>query len=264
MTLHLNQALKTEFEQCGLIKIPDLLPETAFSAAQQAVFNMAEQAGLRANNQWQFHHLPATTEPAAGSKLIKGVNKLSALKTLVTPELIQITEILAGESELVPMTALPQVLFTRPNATEWSVPHSIWHLDSPRLSDGESPGIQLFTFLTEVAPQGGGTLVITGSHRLLNDQGFIRSKDVKKRLKKAPYFADLMSKKSHLDRAQLTQFTGEVDGVEVNVVELTGKPGDVYLMDMRMLHTLSSNVLTEPRVMATQRFLSTSATTAFL
>jgi hypothetical protein len=47
---------------------------------------------------------------------------------------------------------------------------------------------------------------------------------------------------------------GRAGEAEIEVVELTGQPGDVWLMDMRVLHTVAPNVRSTPRVMLTQRF----------
>jgi len=52
--------------------------------------------------------------------------------------------------------------------------------------------------------------------------------------------------------------TGRVQGVDQEVVELVGEPGDVYLMDIRLLHTRCPNTLRRPRMMITQRFLLAS------
>lgn len=49
--------------------------------------------------------------------------------------------------------------------------------------------------------------------------------------------------------------TGSVDDVDVEIVEMTGEPGDVYLMNLRVLHTRWPNQSRELRVMLTQRFL---------
>ena len=46
-----------------------------------------------------------------------------------------------------------------------------------------------------------------------------------------------------------------VDGVDVEIVEMTGEPGDVYLMNLWVLHTRWPNQSREPRIMLTQRFL---------
>lgn len=45
------------------------------------------------------------------------------------------------------------------------------------------------------------------------------------------------------------------------MVELTGNPGDVFLTDLRLLHTLSPNTRRTPRIMATQRYLLESVRT---
>ena len=152
------------------------------------------------------------------------------------------------------MTDSPQLLFTLPNAESWTVPHSIWHLDLPRLPDSGLPGVQMFAFLDTVAPGGGGTLVVTGSHRLLNEGRRISSKQLKKRLKREPYFRDLMSR-GFADRHRFIRERSRLGDVELQVVELHGEPGDVFLMALRILHTLAPNAARVPRIMVTQRFL---------
>jgi hypothetical protein len=102
---------------------------------------------------------------------------------------------------------------------------------------------------------------VAGSHRLLNTGQLIRSKDVKKRLKRWPYFGRLMAKDTP-DRGRFVHEIGHAGDVEVQVVELTGKPGDVYLTDMRLLHTLAPNTARVPRIMVTQRFFPDSTRTA--
>ena len=41
----------------------------------------------------------------------------------------------------------------------------------------------------------------------------------------------------------------------LRVVEMTGAPGDVWLMDLRTFHSASPNAAEVPRVMVTQRFV---------
>ena len=38
-------------------------------------------------------------------------------------------------------------------------------------------------------------------------------------------------------------------------MELIGEPGDVYFIDLRLLHTGAPNAADRPRMMATDRFL---------
>ena len=46
-----------------------------------------------------------------------------------------------------------------------------------------------------------------------------------------------------------------VDGVRLELVELTGVPGDAYLTDLRVLHSGAPNASVRPRMMATYRFM---------
>jgi ectoine hydroxylase-related dioxygenase (phytanoyl-CoA dioxygenase family) len=124
----------------------------------------------------------------------------------------------------------------------------------PRLGGSSLPGVQMFSFLDTVAPGSGGTLVVTGSHRLLNDRGRIRSKKAKGLLKREPYFRDLL-KPGEGERKHFLEEPGHVGDIELRVVELCGDPGDVFLMDMRVLHTLAPNASRAPRLMVTQRFV---------
>ena len=48
---------------------------------------------------------------------------------------------------------------------------------------------------------------------------------------------------------------GEAHCVPIQVVELTGVLGDLWLMDLRALHTAAPNPSAAPRLMMTWRFL---------
>jgi ectoine hydroxylase-related dioxygenase (phytanoyl-CoA dioxygenase family) len=147
-----------------------------------------------------------------------------------------------------------QVLFSLPNAGPWRLPGGWpggWHSDSPRLADGSSPGVQAFSFLEPVGPQGGGTLVLVGSHRLLAGRGALKPKEINRLLRDEPYFHRLAAA-----GAQGEAFPkGACGDVGLEVIELTGQPGDVWITDMRVLHAASPNAAETPRVMVTDRFL---------
>jgi hypothetical protein len=77
-------------------------------------------------------------------------------------------------------------------------------------------------------------------------------------LRSEPFFADLLVADppagSLQDRADLLQRTGVVGNVQLQIVEMTGVPGDVWLMDLRMLQVGSPNASERPRVMLTFRY----------
>jgi hypothetical protein len=245
---------KEAFDSRGLIRLGGLLPAEKVDPAREAVLGPLGRQGVWRDGSWHLGELPPSTAPNAGANLVKGVKRSQKIRDLVTEEVRRIVADLLDERVTFPVTDFPQLLFTLPNAESWTVPHDIWHLDVPRLPDCGIPGVQMFTFLSTVAPGGGGTLVVTGSHRLLNESRRISSKQLKKRLKREPYFRDLMSKNLP-DRHRFIRECSSVGDVELQVVELHGEPGDVIFMDMRILHTLAPNATRVPRIMVTQRFL---------
>lgn len=55
------------------------------------------------------------------------------------------------------------------------------------------------------------------------------------------------------DRRRYLDEPAQDGDIELQVIELTGAPGDVWLMDLRVLHSLSPNATDQPRLMAAQR-----------
>jgi ectoine hydroxylase-related dioxygenase (phytanoyl-CoA dioxygenase family) len=164
-----------------------------------------------------------------------------------------INDLLDGRA-FSPLTESVSVLFTPPNAEHWTVPHQNWHIDVPCLPQYGTLGVQVFTFLDRVAPTGGGTLVVEGSHRLVNEGKRIHSQDVKKALKQEAYFRELMSGEAGV-RLHFLKEPALLNGVRLQVRELHGEPGDVYFTDLRLLHTLAPNATKSPRMMLTQRYI---------
>jgi hypothetical protein len=59
-------------------------------------------------------------------------------------------------------------LISFPTPGPWELPPYGWHSDHPATGDVARPSIvRMFGFVSDVGPQGGGTLVIEGSHELL-------------------------------------------------------------------------------------------------
>ena len=251
----ITQNQRATFQTRGLIHLPKFLPEDRIARGRDSIVRALEPQGLWQDGIWHLDQLSQPMVSKQASRLIKGVSKANTLRDVVTADVCEaITELVDGRS-VSPTLDRPQLLFTFPNATSWYVPHDVWHLDWPRLPNAGIPGVQMFTFLDTVEPGGGGTLVVTGSHRLLNTGEQIRSKDVKRRLKRDPYFHDLMSKDIILDRNRFISEPSCVGDVELQVVELYGQAGDVYLMDLRLLHTIAPNASRVPRMMLIQRFV---------
>lgn len=238
------------FRDRGVVKLPGLIPRRTLAPAQEMVYAKLAQAGALRQN-------AGNIEPAQLKQLRKACANAKAFQNLLTPAVLSVAQELVADATRA-MTPKMQLLYTPPNAATWHVPHNIWHLDTPRLGSEAPPGVQVFAFLDDVPPQGGGTLVVAGSHRLLNDHGFVSSKSVKRRLGRESFFRSLMDAHAP-DRECFLTRQGNVGGVPVQVVELHGEAGDVYFADLRLLHTLAPNATPRPRLMVTQRLLGESA-----
>jgi ectoine hydroxylase-related dioxygenase (phytanoyl-CoA dioxygenase family) len=121
--------------------------------------------------------------------------------------------------------------------------------------------LRMFGYLSPVAPRGGGTLIIAGSHRLAEPHLGKSSKDLRAALADtSPWFHDLWRPKAGEDRIDRYMIQDAVvDGVPVRVVELVGEPGDIVLWHPSLLHTIARNALDQPRFMLTHTVVRAAA-----
>jgi hypothetical protein len=165
-----------------------------------------------------------------------------------------ITEVLGeGWYELDPWGG-PLISFPTPGP--WKLPPSGWHSDLPARGGADRPtALRMFGFASDVGPQGGGTLVIEGSHELIRrmvaaspDLDAGKSAVVKRELRRRyPWF-----------NAPSLEPT-VIDGVTVRVRELTGEPGDVAYMLPWTLHNVNMNCTAQPRFMVTHTVFAKAA-----
>ena len=248
-----------QFSRRGVLRMDGLLSPSAVRRARDFVLRRMEQLGLWKDGAWRLDHRPRPQWPDSGLKTSKVVgNKHPQLEALVEePALRAVVDMLLGGRPFDrKMHPRPQLLFTLPNADAWVLPAG-WHADAPRLPSGEAPGVQLFACLDHVAPRGGATLAIAGSHRLLDDGRCIRAKDLRRELSREAFFRPLWGPQPvpWADDQPLPR--GMVGDVALEIMELTGAPGDAYLIDLRTLHSGAPNAADRPRMMITDRFIPT-------
>jgi hypothetical protein len=161
-----------------------------------------------------------------------------------------------------------RAIATFPMGGIWNVPghrdrqgSALWHWDSPvAWHRPEMSAVFVFSFIGEVAPGGGGTSILAGSHRLLKlwDADITegrRASDAqaqRARLWRAhPWLVALTGEApSPADRRKVFMEDGAtIEGISLRVVELTGEPGDMVLCHPTIVHTASSNCGTWPRLM---------------
>jgi hypothetical protein len=245
------------FDSTGLLCFEGLLSAEAVRQARRAVLQPLERLGLWREGAWRLDSTPRPRWPDTGLKTSKAIgNRRPELEALLDEPALAATAdaLLDGRAFDRTLYKRPQLLLTLPNADVWTLPTG-WHVDCPRLASGERPGVQVFAFLEAVGPHGGGTVAVAGSHRLLNHGRFIRVSDMRERLGRDAFFRRLYGQApgGGEDRSDLPG--GVVGDVPLQVVELTGEPGDAWFMDLRVLHAGAPNAAEHPRLMITHRFL---------
>ncbi len=143
-----------------------------------------------------------------------------------------------------------------PSAEKWCIPNRGWHIDANYASWlWPAFGVKTFALLGDVGPCGGGTLILSGSHRLVHKwfqtnppPPKAKSADMRQLLQSHPYVGDLHRAGKLEDRvSRFLNQTEEVDGIPLRVIEMTGAAGDVFVLHPLILHVAASNNATEPR-----------------
>lgn len=240
-----------EFDRLGVLRVPGLIARADADAMCARVWKALEhEFGVR-------RHDPRTWS----AQRITGMHMLGKSEKFAeigSPAVGAILDQLLGRGNWQAPDRWASLLVTFPESRErWELPYQTWHLDYPVAPQMRGLfAVRIFTVAAPLGTQGGGTLMAAGSHRLF--QGIaaregsrrLQSADAKKLLiREYPWFKALCSKDGKLDRVRrFMSAPSQVDGIDVRVVEMTGDPGDAYLMHPWMLHNLSPNCLQVPRI----------------
>jgi hypothetical protein len=253
---------RNEFELRGIVRLPgavDVQRVGELRARIQALVAERELAPT-GSGPWLGVY-PSLTAPVA---------KRHGFAELWGPTVLgTLDELLGAGRWHVPKCAGQILTLTSPQpAQPWRVPDKSWHLDyvAPGAA-AELPGAQPFLCIDRVGSRGGATLVAAGLPRLIDairrHQGPEwegRSADVRKAVvREVPWFRELCSVRPGEDRiARFVEKPTPFEGSELQVVELTGEPGDVWLMHPWMLHAPSANCSERPRMVLTERIRRTA------
>jgi hypothetical protein len=176
---------------------------------------------------------------------------------------------LLGAAAWSPPRDWGRTIVTFPEPGAWEVPTRLWHWDSPCELHLDRPrALFVVSFIGPVAPRSGGTLILSGSPRLLIQQE--RRIPAGQRRASAAFPWD----RFHRCHPMLMALTGQapspadriaafmdaetiVDGVPLRVVELTGEPGDMVFCHPAIVHCAAPNRGAWPRFMRIkQQFLT--------
>nr|WP_174506945.1 phytanoyl-CoA dioxygenase family protein [Acinetobacter sp. Marseille-Q1620] len=220
--------IKFELLENGIVKIPKFILKKELILIQSDLMSELKRLNIYANNKIvskDFKKMAPFQQVVSLSKLIR------------KPQLLQkyvfvFNDILVGLFDsYFDFDIEPQLLLTLPQQENWTLNDLKWHVDS--FSDLLN-SLQFFLLIDDVESHGGGTLILKGSHIL------------KKRYS--------LTQLNHFLSTKTLDEVFEIENKKFLLNELKGTAGDVYLMDMRVLHSPSINASNKIRMMATYRF----------
>lgn len=228
-----SKDIRAQFAEYGFVRLDATFADAAPGLAEAVLAELARSPKLTALRRTGFFDALATTEV------------VSAITSLL------------GHAEWPRPFSWGDPLVTAPGSGTWTVPTGGWHLDFPARG---ALALKWLGYLAPVRAGGGGTVVLSGSHRLVAryleradpaDPG--RSPAVRDAIFGGhPWLRGVREPGAPAERIERLMDRGAViDGVEVRVVELTGRPGDVVFLHPHLFHAPAPNCLAEPRLMVT-------------
>jgi hypothetical protein len=245
------------FDESGVVRLPRAVDPRVVGALRDEILAWIAQRGLAPEAKPHCHAIMP-------SKLARVANAHGFEEIWGAAVLAVIDEILGPGEWLLPKTAGQLLAMPWPtSAVTWELPHGSWHLDYRAPGAARAlPGLQLFLCVDRIESRSAATLVAAGTPRLIDgirrragDSWPGSSSEVRKALRReVPWFRELSSVRPGEDRVmRFMSHSTEFSGGSLQVVELVGEPGDVWLMHPWMVHAGSSNCGTRPRMALTER-----------
>ena len=240
-----------QFRTLGYIKVRAFAAEVA-AEMEATIWRRLEKDGVLRDDSSTWGKYP--------SGLSRIVRNSKIFREAMSTEFSAVVDQLLGQGRWSRPKDCGALLYTFPEDREWDVSNNTWHWHGdPMRNVDELHDIFIFCFLTSVAPQGGGTLLIEGSHHVLcqyyneltPEQRKIKVKEIKKKFYASdPWLRELTAKERSAGRIQkFMQEPTDVFGHPLRVVELTGEPGEAFITNMSTMHVRSFNVSNRPRFM---------------
>ena len=236
------------FHEYGWVRVPQAFSPDAAAAMREAVWHVVAEDGIHCDDPSTW-----TLERPAHLQRLK---EHPAFRAAGSPSVLAaIDAILAGQAYETPKN-WGAVFAAFPAKEAWGIPASGWHIDAKYTSALTPPGgVKTFALFGDVAPRSGGTLMLSGSHRLIHrwfrespPPAGARGAEMRKRLQSHPYIRDLHTDDDPEERIARLMGRAEIDnGIPLQIVECRGSAGDVFLLHPLTLHVATTNAGRFPR-----------------
>jgi hypothetical protein len=245
-----------EFDRTGLMRLPAAVPATDAAAMVDRIWeHLCRSHGIVRDRPETW-----TIDKPSGLRAVTAAPEFEALGS---PAVRAAVDDLLGAGRWEPPRRWGRLLVTFPSGdAEWDLPRGgAWHNDFvPLQQDAGVRAVQLFMILKDLPARGGGTLVLTGSHRLvtryIDGSGEPpHPRELRRVLGEQQGLRELWEPSSRPSAGQrIRRFMTEgtrVGDVDLRVVELTGRAGDAFVMHCDTFHAIAPNCRDEPRLMTT-------------
>lgn len=257
----LNVLTDTQVEQFieeGYTKLEEAFPRQQALLAQSFLWERLAERGVRRDDRSTWK------EPMVR---INETYDDSVFQACATQRLIGAIEDLVGQGRYAEAQQKTQwgwwpVNFSLGSQEAWDVPQTGWHWDGSHFRhfvDSPDQGLLLLCIFSEVQPQGGGTTVATGSHkvvaRLLSQYpaGIEHRPAIEQCNRTHPWLGKLTGitdspVENRIEFFMQTPYTDD-QHTTLRVVETTGSPGDIFLCHPFLYHSSAPNHSGIPRFM---------------
>jgi hypothetical protein len=248
----LSPEQRDQFDRDGIVKVESAFTESRAAHMRAVVWEeMKRRYGMERADSSSWHpHSPTG---------MKSSKKHPAFAAIFGPPLCGVLDDLFRPGQWTMPRHAGQVLVTMPNATEWRIPPRLWHSDFlyvlPHVETVSA--VKVWAMFERVGPGGGGTVQLAGSHRLMerylrgrsgDDLDFKRVRDGF--MGSHPWLKALTNDDGYPERNARFMVTGaSIEGISLRVVELTGKPGDIFVTQPWVMHAAAPNATEVPRMM---------------
>lgn len=240
----LTADLQADLANSGIVRLHEAFDPAQATRMRAVVWRELGRAGVREAE-------PATWPSGrqGGKAWKRGALDHRAFQAFWTPAVVSALDALLGAKAWTRPTKPNGILLTFPEPGETvrqlDPLHSDFAMDIPA-----EPlfAVNLFSFIASVRSRSGGTLVIRNSHRVV--QRYLDTLPPRfPRTKAATQFAVDNSWLVSMARRAPIGATHDCSGIEVQLEELTGEPGDVVMTHPWTLHAGATSAGTTPRIM---------------
>jgi hypothetical protein len=251
------------FERDGYVVVRQAFsPADALAMERRWWSELEGTHGVRRDDRTSWRQIPGD---------LKAAKRDPIQARILTGQVRGVFDDLLGKAAWSPPRDWGRAVVTFPEPGAWEVPTRLWHWDNLcDLHIDQPRALFVVSFIGPVAPRSGGTLILSGSPRLLVQQerripasqqgrGGSGASIWERFHRSHPWLMALTGQAPSPADRTAAFMAGEtiVEDVPLRVVELTGEPGDMVFCHPVMVHCRAQNRGARPRFMRIKQQLLT-------